>query len=158
VAGRTDFTADEWLTMRRAMMGAAVLVSVSDGGKNDMISEMLAVSEQLMGARTGHPNQLIRELADIKHFQSGFRLGMSLGQLEQGALQAMRTAAATVSAKAPDDMPAFQTFLVELAETAANAHREGGFLGVGASRVSLAEAAAIDKVKQALTVPPPAPR
>lgn len=152
MAGKTDFTTDEWLVMRRAMMGAAVLVSVSDGGKNDMISEMLAVSEHLMAARGGHDNQLIRELADIRHFQSGFRLGMSLNQLEQGALQAMRAAAATVAAKAPADMPAFRDFLIELAETAANAHREGGFMGFGSSRVSPAEAAAIDKVKRALTV------
>ena len=35
MAGKTDFTADEWMTMRKAMMGAAVLVSISDGGKAD---------------------------------------------------------------------------------------------------------------------------
>ncbi len=155
MAGKTDFTADEWLTMRRAMMGAAVLVSVAEGGSNDMISEMLAVSEHLMGARADHPSQLVRELATIKRFESGFRLGMPRRQHEESALQAIRAATAILMEKAPHDIPVFRQFLVELAEVAANAHSEGGFMGFGSSRVGPAGAAAIEKVRQALGVAEP---
>jgi hypothetical protein len=151
VAGKSDFTADEWMTMRKAMMGAAVFVSVSDGGKADMISEMRAVSDHLMEAQGGHPCQLVRELSRFRHFQSGIRLGMSVREVEAEVLGAMREATAMVGARAPEDLEAFREFLIELAETAANAHREGSFMGFGGSKVSAAEAAAIEKVKQALT-------
>ena len=43
--------------------------------------------------------------------------------------------------------------LVELALVAANAHKEGGFAGVGGTRVSPAEAVAIARVKQAAGIP-----
>lgn len=150
MAGKTDFTADEWMTMRRAMMGAAVFVSVSDGGKEDMISEMRAISDHLMAAERGHSCQLVRELSVFRHFESGIRLGMSVRQVEADALGAMRAATAIVQARAPEDLETFREFLISLAETAANAHREGGFMGFGGTRVSAAEAAAIEKVKQAL--------
>ena len=66
MAGRTDYSHDEWMELRRAMMGAAVLVSLAEGGGEDMIPEMLAVSEHLLSARRGHKSQLCRELADIQ--------------------------------------------------------------------------------------------
>jgi hypothetical protein len=150
VAGESDFTSDEWLIMRKAMMSAGVLVSVSEGGKDDMISEMLAVSEQIWAARRTHPNQLVRELASIRRFQPGYQQGTSLVQFEADSLEVIRAATAIVSAKAPLDMPAFSAFLIRLAEVAANAHREGGFMGVGGTLVSEAEAIAIAKVKAAL--------
>jgi hypothetical protein len=150
VAGENDFTSDEWLIMRKAMMSAGVLVSVSEGGKDDMISEMLAVSEQIWAARRTHPSQLVRELASIRRFQPGYQRGMSLVQFEADSLEAIRAATAIVAAKAPLDMPAFSAFLIGLAEAAANAHREGGFMGVGGTLVSEAEASAIAKVKAAL--------
>jgi hypothetical protein len=152
VAGKTDFTADEWATMRRAMMGAAVFVSVCDGGKEDMIPEMRAVSDHLMDAHSHHSCQLVRELSHFRHFQTGIRHGMSVREVEIDVLGAMRAATAMVRARAPEDLDHFREHLIALAETAANAHVEGGFLGFGGSRVSAAEAAAIKKVKEALTV------
>jgi len=150
LAGRTDFSHDEWTALRRAMIGSAVIVATAEGGKADMISEMLAVSEHLLGARRGHPSQLVRELADITRFDSGFQTGMTAAQFEGPALEAIRTATALVTARTPGDAAAFRRFLVELAETAANAHKEGGLMRMGGSRVSQAEAAAILRVKKAL--------
>jgi len=150
LAGRTDFSDDEWAALRRAMIGAAVIVSMAEGGKSDMISEMLAVSEHLLGARREHRSQLVRELADITRFNSGFQTGMTAEQFEGPALEAIRSATALVAARAPAEAPAFRSFLVALAETAANAHKEGGVMGMGGIRVSPAEASAITRVKKAL--------
>ena len=49
------------------------------------------------------------------------------------------------------EAPAFREFLLELAQTAAKAHREGGFMGVGGVQVSELELAAIAKVRRALS-------
>ena len=152
MAGRSDFSHDEWTALRRAMIGAAVIVSLSEGGGEDMISEMLAVSEHLLATRRRHSCQLVRELADITRFNSGYQTGMSPAQYEGPALDSIRAAVALVATRAPADVVPFREFVVALAETAANAHKEGSFMGMGGSRISRAEAAAIAKVKEALGV------
>jgi len=150
LAGRTDFTHDEWTGLRKAMMGAPVLVALCEGGGEDMIPEMLAVSEHLLSARRSHRSQLVRELADIRRFNSGFQTGMKVAEFEGPALQSISAANVLVTSRTPTEALAFREFLVSLAETAANAHKEGAFMGIGGSRVSLAEEAAIARVKHAL--------
>jgi len=151
MAGEADFTADEWVTMRRAMTSAGVIVALSEGGSDDMLSEIFAVTQKLRGAGMTHPNQLVRELASMAHFQSGLRPGMKREAYEKEALEAIREATAAVKAKAPqEDLQAFCEFTVDLAETAANAHKEGGIGRLGGIRVTAAEAAAIGRVKKAL--------
>jgi hypothetical protein len=150
LAGRTNYSDDEWNALRRAMISSAVIVSMAEGGGSDMIKEMLAVSEHLLGARRGHRSQLVRELADIQRFTSGFQTGMSAAQYEGPALESIRSAMALVTARTPAEAPAFRQFLLGLAETAANANKEGGLMGVGGSRISAAEASAIARVRQAL--------
>jgi len=154
VAGRRDFTSDEWLTMRRAMASAGVIVSVSEGGEaDDMLPEMFAVTQLLGAARKGNPNQLVRELAEMPNFQTGWWHGMSRAQkaqYERDSLEAIGDAAKIVQTKSPEDLAPFQAFLVRLAEAAANANVEGGILGVGGIRVTPAEAAAIARIRRAL--------
>lgn len=153
MAGETDFTPNEWLTMRRAVTSAGVIVAMAEGGGDDMLSEIFAVTQYLRGARIGHENQLIRELADMTHFQSGLRPGMKRREYEEPALEAIRAATRCVQTRSPADLGAFRKFLVELAEIAANAHKEGGFAGVGGVRVTAAEAAAIARVRNAAGLP-----
>jgi hypothetical protein len=149
VAGEVDFTPDEWMTMQRATIAAGVTVAMSEGGGDDLNEEMFALMQALRGASSGHPNQLVRELAGTR-FSTGLQPGMTGPEYEAGALEAIRSAVAAVGTKAPADLPAYRVFLVELAEMVANAHKEGGFAGIGGIRVTAAEAAAIDKVRQAV--------
>ncbi len=150
MAGRSDFTPDEWLAMRRAMFSAGVIVSVCEGGGQDMRIENFAILDGLRGARIGHPNLLVRELANAPNFGSGLRPGMTPAEYEGPALETIRYAASCVAARAPADLEAFQGFLVHLAELAANAHVEGGIMGVGGTRISAREAAAIQRIRKAL--------
>jgi hypothetical protein len=136
--------------MRGAMTSAGIVVALSEGGGDDMLSEILAITQRLSGAGRSHPNQLVRELASMAHFQTGMRPGMKRAAYEEEALTAIRTATALLVTRAPEDLPAFRAFLVDLAEAAANAHKEGGFGGMGGVRVTAAEAAAIVRVKKAL--------
>jgi hypothetical protein len=154
MAGESDFTPDEWLTMQKAMAAAGVLVSVSEGGKaSDMLKEMFAVTQLVGAARRSDPNQLVRELASMRNFQSGWRAGESRAEREQyerTALAAIRGATAIISARSPEDLEPFRRFLVTLAEAAANANVEGGFMGMGGVRVSDSERATIQRIKDAL--------
>jgi hypothetical protein len=149
LAGEDDFTPDEWMTMQRATIAAGVLVSLSEGGGQE--DEMFAVQQALRGARMGHANRLVRELTATR-FSTGLQANTTLAEYQGPALTAIRSATATIGSKAPGDLAAFRVFVVEVAEAAANAHKEGGFGGMGGIRVSAREQAAIDAIKQALGV------
>ena len=55
----------------------------------------------------------------------------------------------------PDEVDAYKRFVLTVAEAAANAHKEGGFMGVGGKRVSEGEQAALDEIAATLQRPPP---
>ena len=70
--------------------------------------------------------------------------------LKRAVLERVRSATALVAAKAtPDEAEAYGQMLVRVAEQAANASKEGGFLGFGGVRVSDKEHAFITEVKTA---------
>jgi hypothetical protein len=150
MAGQRDFTLEEWATMRKALTVAGVIVALSEGGGEEMLSEILAVTQRLRRAGIDHPNQLVRELSAMRRFQSGLQPNMKRAVYEEEGLAAIRTAAGHVAAKAPRDLEAFRDFVLELATAAANAHKEGGIGGLGGVRVTAAEAAAIVRVQRAL--------
>ncbi len=149
MAGETDFTPDEWLTVRRAITAAGVIVALAEGGGDDMLSEIFAVTQTIRGAGFGHGNRLVRELAAMPHFSTGLRPGMRSPEYEAESLPMIRAAAAIVRSRAPDDLNEWRGFVCELAETAARAHKEGGVAGIGGILVTAAEAAAIERVRQA---------
>ena len=78
--------------------------------------------------------------------------GRGAGARELRAVQALVVAKAT-----PEEAEAFGTWLVTAAQAAADAAKEGGFLGFGAKRVSAREQAMLDQVRAAVAVPPAPP-
>ena len=61
-------------------------------------------------------------------------------------------AAAAVAQKSPAEAEEYKRWLVTLAQKTAEAAKEGGFLGIGGTRVSEAEKAAITDLASALGV------
>jgi hypothetical protein len=62
---------------------------------------------------------------------------------------------ATLEAKAsPGEVDAYKTFVMTVAQAAAGAHKEGGFLGIGGQQISDAENQALDEISGALGAPP----
>jgi hypothetical protein len=56
-----------------------------------------------------------------------------------------------IAAKAtPGETEAFRTWMMVTAQAAADAAKEGGFMGFGAERVSAGEQAMLDQIKSAL--------
>jgi hypothetical protein len=151
MGGRADFTESEWMTMQRAVTSAGYIVALSEGGTAaDMLPEVLAITQLLSGAGRNHHNQLVRELASMAHVQSGWRPEVKAAEYERQSLAAIRTATDLVTKKAQGDAKPFRDFVLELAEAAARAHKEGGIGGLGGTLVSPAEAAAIGRVRKAL--------
>ncbi len=137
------FTPDDWWVMRRAMFGSAVSVALAGRGNGRMIRAMFEVTQQFRAARSGNTSQLVRELADFSRFETGLTPGMSRAEEEAwltSRLRAIRSAVATVTAKAPADAAAFRQFLLDLAYTPIGTRRW----------VSSAEARAIARVEEAV--------
>jgi hypothetical protein len=66
-----------------------------------------------------------------------------------------RGAMAILEAKATAaEVDDYNVFVMTVAEAAARAHKEGGFLGIGGTPISDAENQALDEISSALGAPP----
>jgi hypothetical protein len=140
LAGKADFTAEEWFTLQRAMVGGPILVSVAEGGFFESIREMMTLYQDLASAKNTYPSLLVRELAEVDGFDSGFKPRTAPGEIEGPALDALRAAAAILQAKAPEELDAYRDFVYQLALHVAQTARG----------VSPAEQAALAKIQQAM--------
>lgn len=137
MATKNDFTEEEWKTMQKGLTGAGMLVSVSDPDFTDSFGEAGSLAKYLAEQqRSG--SGLLRELAHVHG--TGFGLTASREKAETETLDALRTAVATLQAKAPDDLAAYREAVIGAAEDVARAK----------SGVEPSETDAIAKIKEAL--------
>ena len=138
MAGKADFTEQEWETLHKGVTGAGLLVSVSDRGFFDSFKEAGALAKHLAGARKDSSSQLVRELAETRG--TGFGVRSSPAEIESETLEALRSAVATLESKAPDEVEAYKSFVLDVAQSVAEA-ADGG---------SEAEGAVVEKIRSAL--------
>lgn len=153
---KSDFTDEEWARVLRAPLVAGLAISLADpGGPIEMAKESMATLKNA----TNPPSreQLLAEVAlEVQGMAQarenplkGFKpAGPNPGE---GVLEELRGVVAIVAAKAsPEEVSAFGTWLVAVAQAAADAAKDGGFMGFGAQQVSEREQAMIDQVKAAV--------
>jgi len=138
MTSKADFTEQEWETLQKAVTGAGLFVSVSDKGFFDTFKEAGALAKHLGQAREGHESELIRELSAMR--STGFGVTDSPSEVERETLEALPSAVAVLRQKAPDEVEAYRSFVLDVAESVAEAAK-----GVGAG-----EAGAIEKIRTAL--------
>ncbi|HEX2433627.1 MAG TPA: hypothetical protein VHI55_06710 [Gaiellaceae bacterium] len=138
MATKADFTEEEWETLQKGVTGSGLLVSLADRGFFDSFKEAGAVGKHLSEARKNNPNPLVQELAQVRG--TGFGLRTSPEELEKETTEALRSATGLLQAKAPDDLPAYRDFVLEVAQSVAAAAKD----------VGAAETDAIDKIRAAL--------
>ena len=142
MASKADFTEREWETLHKGVMGAGLLMSLSDRSFFDTFKEAGALGRHLARARSDSPSELVRELAETG---GGMPFGVtaSPGEVESETLEALRTAISTLESKAPDEVEAYRTFVVDVAQSVAGAAEGGGETETGAlERIRSALAAA----------------
>ena len=137
MATKADFTEEEWEQLRKGATGAGLLVSVSDRSFFDSFKEAGSLAKHLAGGRS-EDSALVRDLAGERG--SGFGVKSSPEELETGTIEALRGAVATLQAKAPDEVEAYRSFVLEVAEA----------VGRAAGGGEAAEAATIEKIRAAL--------
>jgi tellurite resistance protein len=139
VAGKTDFTEDEWKNLQQGVTGAGLLVSTAHRDFTDSFGEASAVAKQLAAHRESN-SQLVRELSGTHG--TGFGLVASPKEVVEGTISALGDAVAVLGAKAPDELDAYRGLVLDVATAVAEA--KGG--------VKEEETAAIGRITQALGV------
>jgi hypothetical protein len=138
MAKKSDFTEQEWEQLRKGATGAGLLVSASDRSFFDSFKEAGSLAKHLAGGRSDE-SELVRELAGERGSR-GFSVRSSPQEIESGTVEALRGAVSTLQAKAPDEVEAYRSFVLEVAEA----------VGKAAGGGEAAEASTIEKIRAAL--------
>ena len=147
MTAKADFTEEEWTTLVRAPTVAGLAITFADpGGPIEVVKETSAVLKFVIGSSDEGRDDLVgeiargvRELAEQRKSSVGdFKpRGAMAGQQ---VLDELSRANEIVGAKAgPEEAEAFRAWILECAQRAADAAKEGGFLGFHAERVSQGE-------------------
>jgi hypothetical protein len=153
MTAKQDFTDEEWTRIRRAPLVAGVAIALADpGGPIELAKETMAS----LRSATLPPSQeeLLASVAlDVQaltqHKQN--LLGDFKPKNGQQVLDELRGVNELVTAKATSgEAAAFRRWLVAAAQAAADAAKEGGFMGFGGEQVSAGEQQMLDQVRAAL--------
>jgi hypothetical protein len=149
VTKKADFNAEEWSTVVEGPLLAGLRVVTADRGGT--IRESLAMGQVYGQARQRHgDSELLDELASSPPALDQERL-RAVGDVSAASIERLREALAILEQKAsPEEVEAYKRFVVNVAEAAAKAHKEGGFIGIGGKQVSEAEQAALDEIAATL--------
>ena len=162
MASKTDFTSEEWGRLLSSPMVAGMAITAADpSGVWGLIKEGMASGWALLKARQDpQKSSLLRAVAEdfaTAEGRAAARTALesrfsvtNLAALSSLAVAELKAVAGIVDVKAPNDAAAFKDWLEQIAQQAAEAGTEGGFLGFGGVAVSEAEKATLAQISSAL--------
>ena len=145
MTGKADFTPEEWETVLQGPPTAGMIVLTAQRGGS--FRETLSIAKAYVEARQHHgESELLDEIVSARPELDHTRYH-SAEELKEHGLQHLRDAVGLLKPKAtPEELDAYTSFVLSLADKVANAHREGG----SAEAVSEAERAASGEITAAL--------
>jgi glutamate synthase domain-containing protein 2 len=143
---KADFTPQEWELVLEGPPSAGLIVITAQRGGT--VRETISMAKAYAEARAQHgQSELLDEIVAAKPEIDHTRYG-SPDELKTHLLEHLRDAVALLERKAqPQELDEYRRFVVDLAERAARAHREGRH---AEDPVSDQERAAIAEIQQAL--------
>jgi hypothetical protein len=160
---RTDFTDEEWARLGRAPLVAGMAISLADpGGPIEATKETMAALRTIVeAAKGGGRSELVNEVAKDTAERAQHRENPMGDFKPRGAmageqiLDELRAVNALVTEKATsEEAEDFRQWLLDAAQRAANAAKEGGFMGFHAERVSEGEQQMLEKLGEVMSAPP----
>jgi hypothetical protein len=130
VTAKADFNAEEWSTVVEAPVLAGLKVVAA--GRGGTIRESLAIGRVYAEARRAQgDSELLDEIVasppavDPQRVQAG-------GGIASVSAERLREALRLVKEKgSPEDAERYKGFVLSVGQAAAEAHKEGGFVGIG---------------------------
>lgn len=164
MATKSNFTAEEWGRLLSSPMIAGMAITAADpSGVWGVLKEGMAGGWALLEARqNAQANPLVKAVAEDfataegrtaarTALQTRFTGSQKLEGLKDAALAELSAISNILDAKAPEDAAAFKAWLQDVAQKAAEAGTEGGFLGFGGVKVSESEKATLAEISVALS-------
>ncbi|HEY8115540.1 MAG TPA: hypothetical protein VIH70_03915 [Actinomycetota bacterium] len=159
MTGKADYTDDEWNRLRRAPFVAGMAISLADpGGPIELSHETIATLKEA-STPPSREQLLIEASQDISSMVNQKQNPLAGFKPESSALAGtwvvdeLSAVNAILRAKAtPEEAEAFRRWLLDVAKGAADAAKEGGFMGFGAVRVSEGEQGMLEKLRSTLGV------
>jgi hypothetical protein len=160
---KTDFTSEEWETIRNApYLTAAAVMIAGRSGIFGSIKEAL-VTAQTFYASASSESPLIKALSaqeevelsqEFVSSQIAFReAAQAPEKLRSLAVEKCQTAVGLLHPKGgAGEAESYKRWVIDIAQKVANAAKEGGFFGLGGERISDAEQAILADLAAALQV------
>jgi len=157
MTSKAAVTDEEWERVRRAPFVAGMAITIADpGGPIEISKEGMATiraatvppsQEELLAAVALDIEAMIQQ----KHNPAKDFKPKAAPTAGAEILDELRAVDAIVAAKStPEETEAFRGWLVATAQAAADAAKEGGFMGFGAVQVSEGEQKMLDQIRAAL--------
>lgn len=161
---KADFTPEEWNDIRQAPLASALTITVASPSLFGSVSELMSAAKTLAaGAQQATGVELLDSLlGEFKDQESAKAAQPQFASKEPNEVKAqlsaiLKRAVAALHARATtQETDAITKLLYDIAVRTANASKEGGFLGIGAVRVSPQEQATLDALAGILGVTPAA--
>ena len=160
MTSKSDYSEAEWTRLKRAPFLAGRAISRADpGGPIEAVKETAATLKSVIAAADGgERGELVQAIArDVRDDASARKSPMTGFKPASGAtagveiLDELREVERLAAGKAtPEEVQDLGEWLVAVAQEAANAAKEGGFMGFHAVRVSEGEQRMLDQLRQAL--------
>ena len=159
MTSKSDFPEEEWTRVVRAPLVAGLAILVADpGGPIEATKETMASIK----VATNPPSreQLLTEVAldvqaEVQAKRNPLKGFKPTGTSDPGTLvlEEVTAVQGLVAARATaEEAAAFGRWLVAAAQAAADAAKEGGFMGIGAVRVSEREQQMLERIREAVAV------
>ena len=154
MTAKADFNAEEWGVVVGAPLLAAMMVIAADSGGS--VRETVAVARAYAEAKAQYEGEFMSALLGTPPAAAGERPASREAVHDAATAQLREAIAILERVGTQDDVVEYKRFVFSLGETVAKAHKEGGFLGIGAnkSEVSEPEQAALDEIAAIFDEPP----
>lgn len=156
MATQADFSPEDWDKVFSAPFVAGMFISFSDvSNPVGLMQESAAVVSGIVEMAQTSTNSIVQAIAAGLHDKE--KPTMPERQADMAATQAsmlstLQAAVSAVEAKDPDAVADYKQFILNAATKAAEAAKEGGFMGIGGTPISDKEKAALAQLATALGI------
>jgi hypothetical protein len=158
MAEKEKFTPEEWFSILSAPASAGTFVMASSpSGLTGLLAETQSIVQGLRDFSAASSSGFLQEIAEsLKPGSEALpaqprETFKTVDEAKERMLNKVRQAVFLVDSKVnADDAKAFKAMVMNVAQRAAEAATEGGFLGIGGTRVSKAEEEALSVLREYL--------
>ncbi len=160
MTAKADFTPEEWEQLLEAPLNAGLYISMASPSVLGSIGESMSIAKTIAASvsQAAGNEVLTAMLGDFQNKETAKAAKPEYqtkdpAQMKQAVTDSLSGAVATLNKKAtPEESQGVREWFYQVAMNTATATKEGGFLGIGAVRVSDSEKAALQELAGTLGV------